>query len=77
MSSRIIFLITHLTAVIMLTSYSASLVSHIMTRVYKLPFNSFEELLEVGTYKLVVEPYSSQLMYFKVFCFCFFTDNNK
>ncbi|XP_021924658.1 uncharacterized protein LOC110832178 [Zootermopsis nevadensis] len=50
----------------MLTSYSASLISHIMTREYNLPFHSFEEFLEVGTYQLVVEPYSSQIMYFKM-----------
>jgi hypothetical protein len=66
MSSRIIFLTTHLTAVTILTSYSASLISSIMTRVYELPFNSFEELLKLGTYRLAAEPHSSQVSFFKV-----------
>jgi hypothetical protein len=65
-SSRVIFLTTHLTAVIILTSYSAFLVSFITTRVYELPFNSFEEFLKAGTHYLVTEPYSSQTTYFKV-----------
>lgn len=65
-SIRVIFLTTHLTAVIMLTSYSAYLVSLITTRVYGLPFNSFEEFLKAGTHRLAVEPHSSQTMYFKV-----------
>lgn len=77
MSSRIIFLTTHITAVIMLTSYSASLVSCIMTRVYTLPFHSFEEFLEDGTHQLAVEPYSSQITYFKVQLFCLVSDNKK
>lgn len=71
MSSRIIFLTTHLTAVTILTSYSASLISSIMTRVFELPFNSYEELLKIGTYRLAAEPYSSQIMFFKVI-FIFF-----
>jgi hypothetical protein len=69
MSSRIIFLTTHLTAVTILTSYSASLISSIMTKVFELPFNNFEELLKAGTYRLAVEPYSSQVMFFKVILF--------
>jgi len=65
-SSRVIFLTTHLTAVIILTCYSAYLVSSITTKVYELPFNSFEEFLKAGTHHLVVEPHSSQITYFKV-----------
>jgi hypothetical protein len=66
MSSQITLLTMHLTAVILLTSYSAYLVSFIATRVSELPFNSFEEFLKAGTHHLAVEPYSSHTMYFKV-----------
>jgi hypothetical protein len=72
MSNRIIFLTTHLTAVTILTSYSAYLICSIMTRVFELPFNSFEQLLKAGTYRLAPEPYSSQIMFFKVILFCSF-----
>jgi hypothetical protein len=65
-SSRVIFLTTYLTALIILTSYSAFLVSFISNRVYELPFTSFEEFLKAGTHHLAVEPHSSQTMYFKV-----------
>jgi hypothetical protein len=61
-----VFLTTHLTAVIVLTSYSAYLVSFVTTRVFELPFDSFEEFLKAGTHQLAVEPFSSQIMYFKV-----------
>jgi hypothetical protein len=65
-SSRVIFLTIHLTALVILTSYSASLVSFITTRVYELPFNSFEEFLKAGTHYLAIEPHSSLTTYFKV-----------
>jgi len=65
-SSRVIFLTTYLTAVVILTSYSAFLVSFITTRMYELPFNSFEEFLQAGTHYLATEPHSSQTTYFKV-----------
>jgi hypothetical protein len=56
----------YLAAVVMLASYSASVLSHIMTKTYKLPFNTFEEFLEIGTYTLVVERYSGHYTHFQV-----------
>jgi len=53
-SGRIVRLTTYVTAVLIVTSYTASLVSHVMTAKYKLTFNNFEEFLSDGTYQLGV-----------------------
>ncbi|XP_023719304.2 glutamate receptor ionotropic, delta-1 [Cryptotermes secundus] len=65
-SWRITHLTMYLAAIIMLASYSASLVSHIMTRTDKLPFNTFEEFLEVGTYTLGVGRHSGHYTHFEI-----------
>jgi hypothetical protein len=65
-SWRIIQLTTYLAAVVMLASYSASLLSHIMTKIDKLPFNTFEEFLEIGTYTLGVGKHGGHYTHFEV-----------
>ena len=65
-SGRIVHLTTFVTAVLIVTSYTASLVSHVMVTKYKLPFNNFEEFLSDGTYQLGVLAGSAHLSYFKV-----------
>ncbi|XP_069683258.1 probable glutamate receptor [Periplaneta americana] len=65
LSTRLILLAAYVTAVVIVTSYSACLLSFIMTKVYGLPFNNFEEFLKDGTYQLEILAQSSTLMYFK------------
>ncbi|XP_069679352.1 glutamate receptor U1-like [Periplaneta americana] len=62
--SRMVYLTVYLCGVVVLTSYSASLISHITTHVYKLPFANFQEFLSDGTYRLGVLPFSGTAMYF-------------
>ncbi|KAJ4451019.1 hypothetical protein ANN_02455 [Periplaneta americana] len=63
-SSRMVYLTVYLCGVVVMTSYSASLISHITTHVYKLPFANFQEFLSDGTYRLGVLPFSGTAMYF-------------
>jgi hypothetical protein len=56
----------NLTAVVIVASYSASVLSRIMTDSGKLPFNSFEEFLEVGTYTLAVGRHGGHFTHFQV-----------
>ncbi|KAJ4427733.1 hypothetical protein ANN_25385, partial [Periplaneta americana] len=61
---RVIHLTTYLAAVVIATSYSVSLLSDIMTKVYKLPFRDFLEFLDDGSYQLGVLHQSAHLSYF-------------
>ena len=65
-TGRIFHLTTFITAVLIVTSYSASLVSYVMMTKYTLPFNNFEEFLSDGTYQLGVLAGSAHMSYFKV-----------
>jgi hypothetical protein len=65
-SWRIIQLTTHLTALVIVASYSASVLSHIMTQTDKLPFNTFEEFLQDGTYTLAVGKHGGHYTHFEV-----------
>lgn len=51
-SCRVVYLTTYLTAVTLLASYSATLISFLTLRTAELPFNSLEEFLIVGTHKI-------------------------
>jgi hypothetical protein len=65
-SWRVIQLTVNIAAVVIVTSYSASVLSYIITNRDKLPFNTFEELLEVGTYTLAIGRHSAFLSFFEV-----------
>jgi hypothetical protein len=68
MYGRIAFLTACLTGFVMTISYSASLLSHIMTSVEELPINSFQDLLNDGSYQLGILEHSAHLAYFKARC---------
>jgi hypothetical protein len=59
----------NVTALLIVACYSASLLSHIMTKTDKLPFNSFEEFLEDGTYTLGVGRHGGHYTHFEVSTF--------
>ncbi|PSN30354.1 Ionotropic receptor 123 [Blattella germanica] len=65
LSSRIMFLFIHITSVVVLCSYSGSLISKIATQVFSLPFNDLEGFSKDGTYQLGVLRASGDLTYFK------------
>ncbi|PNF23956.1 hypothetical protein B7P43_G10051 [Cryptotermes secundus] len=52
LSSRLVYLMVYVTAVIMTTSYAATFISFLAVRRYKLPFEDFEGLLKDGSYRL-------------------------
>ncbi|KAJ4427788.1 hypothetical protein ANN_25441 [Periplaneta americana] len=64
-SAYIIHLTTYVTAAIVVISYSASLLSYIMTKTYRLPFTDFQEFLNDGSYKLGVMANSAYIPFFK------------
>jgi hypothetical protein len=65
-SCRVVYLTTYLTAVILLASYSATLISFLTVRTVRLPFNDLEELLNAGTHKLGALEQSTVLNHFRV-----------
>ncbi|XP_069696798.1 probable glutamate receptor [Periplaneta americana] len=62
---HLVFLVTTLTAMVILAAYSAALVSSLAIESTQLPFNSFEGLLADGSYKLGVVKHSAVLTLFK------------
>ncbi|PSN41922.1 hypothetical protein C0J52_06810 [Blattella germanica] len=58
-SSSILRLVSHWTSTVLIASYSAFFISFLTLRNAVLPFDSFEELLKDGTYRLGILPYSS------------------
>ncbi|KAJ4449442.1 hypothetical protein ANN_00841 [Periplaneta americana] len=66
LSGRLVHLTTYLTAVVLLTSYSASLISSITIGPHGVPFGSFEDFLSDGTYSLAVMANSYAVTYFKL-----------
>ena len=64
--ARVVILTAHLTAIVILTSFSASLIASIVNDKYYLPFRNFQEFLDDGTYELEVLANSAELDYFKV-----------
>jgi hypothetical protein len=66
-SIRVLFLATHLTAVVLLSAYSAGLISSLTIDNKNLPFRTFEELLNVGgTYMAGVVNNSAAIGLFSV-----------
>ncbi|XP_069700768.1 glutamate receptor U1-like [Periplaneta americana] len=63
---RIIYLTIYLTSVVMMASYSASLISHVLIKVYEMPFEDFEGFLRDGRYQLGMRANGAQFMYFKM-----------
>jgi hypothetical protein len=61
-----ICVITDLLVVVLQASYSASLVSYLTARRPKLPFNSFSEFLQDGSFGLGVHRFSSLPSFFEV-----------
>ncbi|KAJ9582993.1 hypothetical protein L9F63_022651 [Diploptera punctata] len=64
-SVRIVFLITYLTATVLLVCFSGSLIGHLTFQQPALPFTNFEEFLQDDTYDLGMIPRSAKLDYFK------------
>ncbi|XP_069696795.1 glutamate receptor U1-like [Periplaneta americana] len=64
-SGRIVFLVSYLTAVVLLAGYSASLISYLTVRQPVVPFTTFEGLLRDGTYKFGVPASSSAFSFFR------------
>ncbi|KAJ9574389.1 hypothetical protein L9F63_012947 [Diploptera punctata] len=65
-SGRIMVLVIYLMGVVLYMSYSASLISSIMTRKYVLPFTDFHTFLKDGSYTLGALKGSAELDFFKV-----------
>jgi len=65
-SCRVVYLTTYLSAVVLLTSYSATLISFLTVRIVEVPFNNLEEFLIVGTHKIGTLQDSTVLNLFKV-----------
>jgi hypothetical protein len=63
---RIIHLTTYVTAVIVGVSYSASLISHIMTDSHTSPFVDFRGFVADGTYQLGLLANSGYISFFSV-----------
>jgi hypothetical protein len=63
---RVVYLTMYVVAVIMLTSYSATLISFLAVRTIELPFNDLEEFLRAGTHKLGALEHSTTLSFFRV-----------
>ncbi|KAJ9579001.1 hypothetical protein L9F63_024889 [Diploptera punctata] len=66
MSGRVVYLVSYLTAVVLLAGYSAALISYLTLRKPVIPFTTFEGLLKDNSYKFGVTPFSSAYSYFEV-----------
>lgn len=62
----------YLAAVVIFVSYSAAVLSHIMTQTDELPFSTFEEFLENGAYTLGVGKHGGHYTHFEVSSSSFF-----
>ena len=63
---RLVCLSAHLTAVVLLAAYSATFISFLAVRRSSLPFTTFEEMLNDGTYQLGIMDNSVELNFFDV-----------
>ena len=66
MAIRVIHLTTYVTAVVIGVSYSASLISHIMTDAHILPFVDFRGFVADGSYEFGLLANSGYIPFFKV-----------
>jgi hypothetical protein len=58
--------VTDMLVVVLLASYSASLISYLTVRHPRLPFNTFSEFLEDGSFGVGVHRFSSLPSFFEV-----------
>jgi hypothetical protein len=65
-SCRLVYLTAYLTAVILLSAYSAALISFLTKKSIALPFRNLQGLLKDGTYKLGVRENSAEYRMFEV-----------
>jgi hypothetical protein len=65
-SCRLVYLTAYLTAVILLSAYSASLISFLAKKSVAMPFRDLQGLLKDGTYKLGVIENSAEYRMFEV-----------
>jgi hypothetical protein len=63
---RLVYLTAYLTAVVLFAAYSATFISFLAVRHSPLPFKTFEEILQDGTYKLGILDHSVELNFFDV-----------
>ncbi|KAJ9584260.1 hypothetical protein L9F63_021382, partial [Diploptera punctata] len=64
-SIKVVFMTSYLTAVIIMSSYSAAFITHLTLREIELPFRTFEEFLRDKTYHMGMVPNTAQMDYFK------------
>jgi hypothetical protein len=65
-SCRLVFLTAYLTAVILLSAYSAALISFLTKKSVVMPFRDLQGLLKDGTYRLGIMPDSAEYEMFEV-----------
>jgi len=65
-SCRLVYVTSYLTAVVLFAAYSATFVSFLTARPYRLPFTDFQGLLSNGKYKLGIQMGSTNQNYFQV-----------
>jgi hypothetical protein len=65
-SQRVLYLITHVTALTVNTAYAAFLISFLAVQKFSLPFNSLRGLVDIGSYRLGVLANSAHVDDFKV-----------
>lgn len=66
MPCRIVFSSAYLMTGILLPAYSAALISYLTVNIPVRPFNSLEEMLGVGTHKLMAARKTAEYVYFSV-----------
>jgi len=65
-SCRLVYVTSYLTAVVLFAAYSATFVSFLTARPYRLPFTDFQGLLNNGKYKLGIQFGSTNQNFFQV-----------
>lgn len=73
--SRVAMLTAYFTGIVIITSYSASLLSHVMTSTDELPISGFRDLLDEGSYRLGVMHHSAHVVLQGTWTECFFASS--
>jgi len=68
-SFRLVYVTSYLMTVVLFAAYSATFVSFLTARPYRLPFTDFQGLLNNGKYKLGIQFGSTNQNYFQVIIF--------
>jgi hypothetical protein len=63
---RLVYLTAYLTSVVLFAAYSATFISFLTVQHNSLPFETFEEILQDGTYKLGILQRSVDVSFFEV-----------